>query len=142
MQQPHPPIWVGAASAQSIQHAARSGLRLFLDQVATFDEIEQRLAIYCTAQLQTGVTPHPDDVALTRPLLLAQNATEREPLLESHVGTLGFWPTALTKHSKTRFIRIRKVAGLVLKQVQFSAKRTSASNAFDVCLKLVFSRCC
>ena len=57
VQQPHPPIWVGAASAQSIQHAARSGLRLFLDQVATFDEIEQRLAIYRTAQLQAGITP-------------------------------------------------------------------------------------
>lgn len=90
VQLPHPPIWVGAASPASISDAAAQGFRLFLDQVATFEEIEARVAVYREAQAAAGRPAHPHDIALTRPLLLARDAAERAALLESHLGTLDF----------------------------------------------------
>lgn len=98
VQQPHPPIWVGAASERSLKHAARNGLRLFLDQVATFGEVAERLNIYRAAQADAGIAADPYDVALTRPLLLARDAREREALLESHLGTLGFLAGSATSN--------------------------------------------
>lgn len=90
VQLPHPPMWVGAASEASIRKAAAGGLRLFLDQVSTFDEVKHRLAIYRAAQRHAGIPAHPYDVALTRPLLLAADGEERQQLLESHLGTLEY----------------------------------------------------
>lgn len=89
IQTPHPPIWVGAASPQSIEAAATLGLKLFLDQVATTAEVAERVAIYRAAQAAAGLPHHPHDIALTRPLLLAETAKERSALLESHLATLG-----------------------------------------------------
>ena len=88
VQHPTPPLWVGAASHGSIEAAARNGLRLFLDQVATFEEVKERLSVYRNAQADAGIRPHPHDVALTRPLLLANNRRERTKALESQVATL------------------------------------------------------
>lgn len=90
VQRPHPPLWVGAASAVSIADAAKNGLRLFLDQVATIDEVAERVKQYREAQTAAGRPAHPHDIALTRPLLLANSARERELLLESHLATLKF----------------------------------------------------
>ena len=89
LQSPHPPIWVGAASASSIEAAAARGLKLFLDQVATRAEIAERVRIYREAQSEAGIPHHPNDIALTRPLLLAKDAKERDSLFESHLATLG-----------------------------------------------------
>ncbi|MFT5390378.1 MAG: alkanesulfonate monooxygenase SsuD [Gammaproteobacteria bacterium] len=88
IQQPHPPLWVGAASDASISAAAQQGLCLFLDQVATVEEVAQRVSVYREAQHQAGRTSHPNDIALTRPLLLSRDENERATLLESHLGTL------------------------------------------------------
>ena len=90
IQQPHPPMWIGAASDASVRKAAAGGLRLFLDQVSTFAEVRERLAVYREAQAEAGVPSHPYDVALTRPLLLAGDDQERQQLRESHQGTLEY----------------------------------------------------
>ena len=88
LQTPHPPLWTGAASQASIEFAATHGLRLFLDQIATVDEIEQRVAWYRAAQAAAGHPKTPNDIALTRPLLLTDEHHTREALLTSHVQTM------------------------------------------------------
>ncbi|MBT6276868.1 MAG: LLM class flavin-dependent oxidoreductase, partial [Chromatiales bacterium] len=98
-----PPMWVGAASEASIRAAASQGLRLFLDQVATFDEIKERLAFYRDAQAKVGIEAHPHDVALTRPLLLSEGPGERRALVQSQVETLGFLAGSTTRKSDNPF---------------------------------------
>ena len=88
LQTPHPPLWTGAASQASIEFAATQGLRLFLDQIATFDEIEQRVKWYRAAQAAAGHPNKPNDIALTRPLLLTDKRHTREALLTSHLQTM------------------------------------------------------
>jgi alkanesulfonate monooxygenase SsuD/methylene tetrahydromethanopterin reductase-like flavin-dependent oxidoreductase (luciferase family) len=87
-QQPHPPVWIGAASEQSITRAAEQGLRLYLDQVATLAELEQRVGWYREAQARAGVPGSNHDIAVTRPLLLADDGEHRTALLEGHLATL------------------------------------------------------
>src|SRR5712691_1443061 len=44
IQQPHPPLWMGAGSFESIRRAAQEGFNLLLDQVAPVDLIIERVA--------------------------------------------------------------------------------------------------
>jgi alkanesulfonate monooxygenase SsuD/methylene tetrahydromethanopterin reductase-like flavin-dependent oxidoreductase (luciferase family) len=46
VQQPHPPLWVAAASDQSIARAATRGFNLILDQYASPEEIGRRIDRY------------------------------------------------------------------------------------------------
>ena len=46
MQQPHPPLWMGAGSFESIRRAAQEGFNLLLDQIAPVDLIIERVAAY------------------------------------------------------------------------------------------------
>src|ERR1044072_5987864 len=46
IQQPHPPFWMGAGSAESIRRAAREGYNLLLDQIAPIDLIIERVRIF------------------------------------------------------------------------------------------------
>ena len=46
VQQPHPPLWMGAGSFESIRRAAREGFNLLLDQIAPIDLIVERVAAY------------------------------------------------------------------------------------------------
>ena len=46
IQQPHPPFWLGAGSAESIRRAARDGFNLLLDQIAPTDLIIERVATF------------------------------------------------------------------------------------------------
>jgi alkanesulfonate monooxygenase SsuD/methylene tetrahydromethanopterin reductase-like flavin-dependent oxidoreductase (luciferase family) len=120
IQQPHPPIWVGAASRESITQAATLGLKLFLDQVATFDEVATRVNIYRDAQAQAGLPSHTNDIALTRPLLLAADTSERETLLTAHLGTLAFLSGSTSKAANNPFYsdpdgrRARTESGAIL----------------------------
>lgn len=88
VQQPHPPLWLGAGSDSSIARAAREGCRLFLDQVGTFDLTAQRVATYGTAREEPGLAYSPSDIAVTRALRIAHSADDRERQLERHMATL------------------------------------------------------
>lgn len=103
VQRPFPPMWVGAASRGSIEHAASSGLRLFLDQVATFDEIGERVAIYRDAQAKAGIDSSPDDIAVTRPLLLVSEEVSRKALLERQLVTLKTLSDSTAKSAENPF---------------------------------------
>jgi alkanesulfonate monooxygenase SsuD/methylene tetrahydromethanopterin reductase-like flavin-dependent oxidoreductase (luciferase family) len=75
-QRPHPPIWMGAGSPESIRRAAREGVNLLLDQVGTIDLTIQRLNIYREEKERLGLPFHPDQLALTRGMRVVKNKRE------------------------------------------------------------------
>jgi alkanesulfonate monooxygenase SsuD/methylene tetrahydromethanopterin reductase-like flavin-dependent oxidoreductase (luciferase family) len=88
VQQPHPPLWLGAGSRPSIERAAREGYRLFLDQVGTFDLTAERVASYRAAREAAGLDYSPDHVAVTRALRLAHSEADRDRQLQNQMATL------------------------------------------------------
>ena len=72
-QQPHPPMWVGAASDQSITRAGREGLNLLLDQIATPDIIGERVKVYRDAVESSGRRFDSGSIGVTRALQLVDN---------------------------------------------------------------------
>jgi alkanesulfonate monooxygenase SsuD/methylene tetrahydromethanopterin reductase-like flavin-dependent oxidoreductase (luciferase family) len=88
VQQPHPPLGLGAGSPSSIERAAREGYHLFLDQVGTFDLTAERVATYRVAREAAGLEYSPTDVAVTRALRIAHSEADRDRQLEYHMATL------------------------------------------------------
>jgi len=135
---PYPPLWVGAASERSIGQAAERGLRLFLDQVATFEEVGERVQTYRRAQVAAGRSPSPADIALTRPLLLAGSAAERAALLESHLATLDHLAGTTSKAADNPFYsdpasrRARTEAGAILGEPSECIERLRRLEALGV----------
>ena len=81
MQQPHPPLWLGAGSKASICQAAREGYNLLLDQLASVDVIIERVAIFREECRRLGRPYHPMMVGVTRAFQLAYTNEEREQAL-------------------------------------------------------------
>src|SRR5262249_36527836 len=73
VQQPHPPLWVGAASDSSIIKAGRDGMNLLLDQIGTPDVVGERIATYRKAVEEGGGAFRPQSVGVTRALQLVDN---------------------------------------------------------------------
>jgi alkanesulfonate monooxygenase SsuD/methylene tetrahydromethanopterin reductase-like flavin-dependent oxidoreductase (luciferase family) len=86
VQRPHPPLWVGAGSEQSLRGAAERGFRLLLDQVAGFDRTGERIATYRERLAELG-RPYSAaaDVAVTRSLLLADGPRDRARAIAARV---------------------------------------------------------
>jgi alkanesulfonate monooxygenase SsuD/methylene tetrahydromethanopterin reductase-like flavin-dependent oxidoreductase (luciferase family) len=76
-QYPHPPMWLGAVSADSIRRAAREGYNLLLDQVASVAEVGERIAIFREECERVGRAYQSHMVGVTRGLYLAQTGEER-----------------------------------------------------------------
>jgi len=87
-QRPHPPLWIGAGSPESLERAAREGYRLFLDQVGSFEVQAERAARYRSAKQTAGLLPSTDDVAVTRSLRIARSSADREGLIDRQVASL------------------------------------------------------
>jgi alkanesulfonate monooxygenase SsuD/methylene tetrahydromethanopterin reductase-like flavin-dependent oxidoreductase (luciferase family) len=80
-QQPHPPLWVAAASAPSIRHAAESGFNLILDQYASAEQIRERIALYRSVREASGHGFDPMQVAVARQLHVAHDEAEAKRAL-------------------------------------------------------------
>jgi alkanesulfonate monooxygenase SsuD/methylene tetrahydromethanopterin reductase-like flavin-dependent oxidoreductase (luciferase family) len=72
-QQPHPPMWVGAASDASIHRTGAEGFNLLLDQIGTPDIVGQRIATYRAAVETSGRRFDPASIGVTRALHLVDN---------------------------------------------------------------------
>lgn len=70
VQSPHPPIWVGAGSEESVRRAARNGHRLLVDQFGTLDMTCRRVEWYRDEVERNGGTFDPDHVTAARHLML------------------------------------------------------------------------
>jgi alkanesulfonate monooxygenase SsuD/methylene tetrahydromethanopterin reductase-like flavin-dependent oxidoreductase (luciferase family) len=78
IQQPHPPFWLGAGSAPSIQRAAREGYNLLLDQIAPTALIIERVRIFREECERAGRPYDAAMVGVTRGLQIVHNEEERK----------------------------------------------------------------
>jgi alkanesulfonate monooxygenase SsuD/methylene tetrahydromethanopterin reductase-like flavin-dependent oxidoreductase (luciferase family) len=78
VQQPHPPLWMGAGSPDGIKRAARDGFNLLLDQIAPIELINQRVAIYRDECKAHGQTFDGMRIGVTRAMQIVRNDEERQ----------------------------------------------------------------
>jgi alkanesulfonate monooxygenase SsuD/methylene tetrahydromethanopterin reductase-like flavin-dependent oxidoreductase (luciferase family) len=88
VQRPHPPLWMGAGSASSIEKAARDGFHLLLDQVAPIDLILDRVRLYREACERAGRGVRPYEVAVARGLQIITSEAERADALATRARVL------------------------------------------------------
>src|SRR5580658_3072510 len=81
-QKPHPPIWMGAGSRDSIRAVAKRGYNLLLDQFASFDGVAERIAIYKEAMKEFGFAFYPANVGGARAFVVSKDAADKEAALE------------------------------------------------------------
>lgn len=82
-QKPHPPIWMGAGSPDSIRKVARRGAKLLLDQHASMALTIERFNIYKTEIEKMGRRFDPMDVGVSRAFFVAKNAEEKAKAIET-----------------------------------------------------------
>ena len=78
IQQPHPPFWLGAGSADSIRRAAREGYNLLLDQIAPTELIIDRVHTFRQECQRIDRPYDPMMVGVTRGLQIVHNEEERK----------------------------------------------------------------
>ena len=78
IQQPPPPLWLGAGSPDSIRRAARDGYNLLLDQIAPIDLIIERVRVFREECQYIGRPYDPMMVGVTRGLQIVHNEEERK----------------------------------------------------------------
>jgi alkanesulfonate monooxygenase SsuD/methylene tetrahydromethanopterin reductase-like flavin-dependent oxidoreductase (luciferase family) len=83
VQQPHPPIWVGAGSPDSIRKAARRNFNLLLDHWAPPDVIEQRIATYRTELLDSKRSFTPSRIAVARAVQITHEQQVRNEAIST-----------------------------------------------------------
>ncbi|HEY3847198.1 MAG TPA: LLM class flavin-dependent oxidoreductase [Acetobacteraceae bacterium] len=84
LQKPHPPLWMGAASATSIQRVAERGYGLLLDQYASPATLQQRIALFRLETERRGRVFDPMSVVVARDLYVAKNGADKEAALHRH----------------------------------------------------------
>lgn len=78
VQKPHPPLWIGAFSPDSIRYAAENGFNLLLGQNGGPELVAESIGVYRRAIEAQGRHYDPMTVGLTRALHIAMNQEERE----------------------------------------------------------------
>jgi probable F420-dependent oxidoreductase len=104
IQQPHPPLWLGAGSPESIRRAAREGYNLLLDQIAPIDAIIERVRVFREECERVGRAYDPMMVGVTRGLQIVHNDEERRRAIQTrrevlkNIGDLARGPGAERYH--------------------------------------------
>src|SRR5580704_10179944 len=80
-QQPHPPFWVAAGSANSIRRAAARGFNLILDQYASPQQIAERISVYKAERKLHGLAFDPMQVVVARQLYVAKDEADKQAAL-------------------------------------------------------------
>ena len=110
-QKPHPPLWMGAGSPESITKVAEQGHQLLLDQYASIEEIGERIALFKSEVEKRGRAFDPMSVAVTRSIDV--------------VGT----PAELQKAFETRIAARRRIDRLTLRPDGTNQKRVISDEA-------------
>jgi alkanesulfonate monooxygenase SsuD/methylene tetrahydromethanopterin reductase-like flavin-dependent oxidoreductase (luciferase family) len=82
-QKPHPPIWMGAGSPDSIRKVAQRGFKLLLDQHASMEMTIERFNIYKAAVEASGRRFDPTDVGVSRAFFVARTSEEKAKAIET-----------------------------------------------------------
>jgi alkanesulfonate monooxygenase SsuD/methylene tetrahydromethanopterin reductase-like flavin-dependent oxidoreductase (luciferase family) len=81
-QKPHPPLWMGAGSPDSIRKVAERGYNLLLDQFASIEAIGERVARFKAEVEKHGRTFNPMQVGVARAFYVAKDEADKEAALE------------------------------------------------------------
>src|SRR5271169_1113708 len=81
-QKPHPPMWMGAGSPDSIRQVAARGYNLLLDQFASFEAVAERIAIFKAEVEKRGRVFDPMEVGVARAFYVAKDSADKEAALE------------------------------------------------------------
>jgi len=84
-QKPHPPLWMGAGSPESIKKVAAQGYKLLLDQYASIGEIGERIALFKSEVEKQGRTFDPMSVAVTRSINVVRTPAELQKAFENRI---------------------------------------------------------
>ena len=84
-QKPHPPLWMGAGSPESIKKVAAQGYKLLLDQYASIGEIGERIALFKSEVEKLGRTFDPMSVAVTRSFNVVRTPAELSKAFENRI---------------------------------------------------------
>lgn len=82
-QKPHPPLWSGSGTEESITRCAKSGWNVLFDNFGTFERTEERLNYWRKACEASGRPFDAMEVGLTRAMNLTTSAAETEAALEA-----------------------------------------------------------
>ena len=99
LQKPHPPLWTGAGTDESIARVAGAGLNVLFDQFASFGRTGERLRVWRAACARAGRPFDPMQVGLARAVVIADDKREyeaavraREERVARMVGSYGALP--------------------------------------------------
>ena len=81
-QKPHPPLWMGAGSPDSIRKVARRGHNLLLDQFASIEAIGERIALFKAEVERRGRRFDPMEIGVARAFYVAKDEADKEAALE------------------------------------------------------------
>jgi len=84
-QKPHPPLWMGAGSPESIKKVAAQGYKLLLDQYASIEEIGERIALFRSEVEARGRTFDPMSVGVTRSINVVTTTAELKKAFENRI---------------------------------------------------------
>ncbi len=108
MQKPHPPLWTGAGTDESIARVAEAGLNVLFDQFAAFPRTDERLRVWRAACARAGRPFDPMQVGLARAVVIVADKREyeaavaaREHRVARMVGAYGALPGLRGKQPET-----------------------------------------
>ena len=81
-QQPHPPIWMAAGTPGGIAWVSSQNYGMLIDQLATMDQVEERVRLYCEGLAAKGFPRDAGRVGVTRALNIVTTEEERSKALE------------------------------------------------------------
>lgn len=81
VQKPHPPVWIAAASPESVRRVAALDANLLLDQFASVEEIGDRIALFADECEAHDRTFDPMDIAVARNIYVARDTDEASAAL-------------------------------------------------------------
>jgi alkanesulfonate monooxygenase SsuD/methylene tetrahydromethanopterin reductase-like flavin-dependent oxidoreductase (luciferase family) len=82
LQQPHPPIWMAAGTPGGIGFVAGRNYNLLLDQLATLDQVTERVRLYLDGLAAAGHPRNAARVGVTRGLHIITTEEERRKAME------------------------------------------------------------
>jgi alkanesulfonate monooxygenase SsuD/methylene tetrahydromethanopterin reductase-like flavin-dependent oxidoreductase (luciferase family) len=85
LQRPHPPLWTGAGTLESIARVAKSGLNLLLDQYGSFALTQRRIEAFKAACAQCGRRYNPMEVGLTRPVVVTTSPEKTREAIDTRI---------------------------------------------------------
>ncbi len=98
VQRPHPPIWMAGGSPQGIGYIASQNYNLLLDQLATVEQVRDRVAAYLDGLEKIGKPRDATRVGIARSITIVKTEAERKKAMErrretfKRIGAIAYRP--------------------------------------------------